>query len=86
MDITETLREGARDIEVNGTQAQAGPLPTELLSAADEIERLRKELADLKEGRTAIIPHSRDHAEKLLFMAETFWNGNQNVEGWRNRK
>lgn len=56
------------------------------LDALSELRRMRAELADLKEGRSAIIPHSRDHAEKLLFMAETFWNGNQHVEGWRNRK
>lgn len=54
--------------------------------AADRIEELESELADLKEGRTAIIPHSRDHAEKLLFMAEVFWNGNAHVVGWKNRE
>lgn len=56
-----------------------------IVECVNRVAELERELADLKEGRTAIIPCSRDHAEKLLFMAETFWNGNANVEGWKNR-
>lgn len=58
----------------------------EILADKDQrIAELEAELADLKEGRTAIIPHSRDHAERLLFLAEVFWNGNENVAGWKDR-
>jgi len=38
--------------------------------AADEIERLRLELDELKDGRRAILPSSRKHALDLLTVAE----------------
>jgi hypothetical protein len=47
-----------------------------------EIADLERELADLKEGRTAIIPQSREHAKKLFGIYDTFWRGNANIVGF----
>jgi hypothetical protein len=39
------------------------------------ITELEKELDDLREGRTAILPKNREHALNLLTVAEAFVHG-----------
>lgn len=40
--------------------------------AALKIEALEKELNDLKEARTILLPISRDHADKMVLVGEAF--------------
>ncbi len=40
--------------------------------SALKIEALEKELNDLKEARTLLLPISRDHAEKMVLVGEAF--------------
>lgn len=41
-------------------------------SAALKIEALEAELGSLKEGRTLLLPISRDHADKMVLVGEAF--------------
>ena len=43
MAIATILREGADEIERDGTPSQVGPLPEQLRFAADELERICKQ-------------------------------------------
>lgn len=45
-----------------------------------EREHLQKTLDDLYDGRTAVIPKTRAHAEHLLLVAETMIYGNKHIE------
>lgn len=40
--------------------------------AALKIEALERELNDLKEARTILLPISRDHADKMVLVGEAF--------------
>ena len=48
--------------------------------AIAEIEKLRATLADLYDGRAAVLPKTRRHALDLLTIAEVAVNGNANVK------
>jgi hypothetical protein len=68
---TETLRRDADEIEACGGGNEARCMRW----AADEIERLQSveaELNNLKEGRTLLLPISRDHADKMVLIGEAF--------------
>lgn len=44
------------------------------------VAALEKELADLKEGRTCVLPLTREHALNMLTVAEALVYGNAHVE------
>lgn len=46
---------------------------------------LQKELDDLKEGRAAVIPKTKEHAAHLLLVAEACYHGNENIQGFAKR-
>ena len=47
-------------------------LARQLLRANEAVDALNAKLSDLYEGRSVIIPSSRDHAYKINIVAEAF--------------
>jgi ubiquinone biosynthesis protein UbiJ len=47
MNVAEKLREAAAAIDADGTPAQVGPSPLELMQMADEVERMRRQRDNL---------------------------------------
>jgi len=48
--------------------------------AEARVAELERELADLREGRTCILPKTREHALNMLTVAEALVHGRPNVE------
>jgi len=53
-----------------GTHPSCGQVGCQAWALAEENEQLRKELDDLKEGRTALLPKTRLHAIALKAVAD----------------
>ncbi len=72
-DITERLRRAAPFLRASGYGGIVGQHADICEEAADEIKRLRsveETLRDLEEGRAVILPGTREHAEKMLLVAD----------------
>jgi hypothetical protein len=82
--LADELRQDAEDAESGEYPEDACRWAITMRNAADHIEALEKELSDLKDGRTAVMPKTREHAQALLSIATTFWEGNANIEGFKN--
>ena len=55
---------------------QAGSMATDMVELANECANFERDYLDLIEGRSIVMPSSREHAEKMLLVAEKFLEHN----------